>query len=406
MMPDYRERGVTWFLLTLIFLVPLQNIYLGKIPSLGPGINILNILMLFSFFSAFSIKGTSFKTDLNKPIFFFLLTYIISWINSGLYMGKYDPESIFHLKDFLFSYLFFFVVYKTCTTIKQLRWIFYATVLPLPYMFKVYYTNLSWMGFSHYSDKLRLNGGTFMTLGSNEINAFYVTYTFVILSVATIIENKLIKYYLYIVALLNVYCIIYGFSRGAYLSLIIGIIVWAIISSKVKHLFAALALVLILVTVGVNVLPKATVERFDMTFTNEEDRDKSAESRIEFWELAFDYYLQNPIMGIGYRNFPKINPSHKDTHNYYVKVLVENGTLGFVAFLLLIKEIWRKNIELFRKAHDPFLRNVAIGMIPCMAALLIGNLFGDRYTHYPLISYFFVYMAIVVKGVEISKNES
>ena len=406
MIIDYKERGITWFLLVLIFLIPLQNIYLGKIPSLGAGINILNVLMILSFFSVISIKETSFKTDLNKPIIFFLVTYILSWINSGLYMGWYDPESLFHLKDFLFSYLFFFVVYKACSSIKHLRWVFYATTLPLPYMFKVYYTNLSWMGFSHYSDKLRFNGGTFMNLGSNEINAFYVTYTFVILSVAFFIENRLIKYGFFLLVILNSYCIVYGFSRGAYISLIVGLLVWAFVSSKIKYLFSALILILILVTVGVNVLPKATVERFDMTFTDEEDRDESAESRIEFWELAFDYYLQKPILGIGYRNFPKVNPAGLDTHNYYVKVMVENGTIGLLALVILLKGFWRKIKELFKKAKDPFLKAFATGMIPCMVALLIGNFFGDRFTHYPLISYFFVYMAIVCRGIEISDRVS
>ena len=398
----YKEKGVSWFLLSLIFLIPLQNIYLGKIPSLGAGINILNVLMLLSFFSVFSIKETIFKTDLNKPIFIFLLTYFISWINSNLYMGWYDPESIFHLKDFLFSYLFFFVVYKACSSVKHLRLVFYATILPLPYMFKVYYTNLSWMGFSHYSDKLRFNGGTFMSLGSNEINAFYVTYTFVILSVASCTKNRWGKCFLYLVALLNIYCIVYGFSRGAYLSLIVGLIIWAFVSSKVKYLVSVLVLFLLLVTIGVSVLPKATVERFDMTFTDEEDRDESAESRIKFWELAFDYYLQNPIVGIGYRNFPKVNPAGLDTHNYYVKVMVENGTIGLIALFVLLRSFWKKIRELQRKAHDPFLEKFAIGMIPCMVALLIGNLFGDRFTYYPLISYFFVYMAIVCRGIEIT----
>lgn len=406
MIGDYKERGVTWFLLALIFLIPLQNIYLGKIPSLGAGINILNVLMIFSFFSVLSIKETTFNTGLNKSILFFLITYVFSWFNSSLYMGWYDPESIFHLKDFLFSYVFFFVVYKACTSVKHLKWVFYATVLPLPYMFKVYYTNLSWMGFSHYSDKLRYNGGTFMNLGSNEINAFYVTYTFAVLSVAFVTESNPIKFFLFLMSILNTYCIIYGFSRGAYLSLIVGLFVWALVSSKMKFLFSALILVLILVTVGVNVLPKATVERFEMTFTPEEERDESAESRVGFWELAFDYYLQNPIMGIGYRNFPKVNPAGLDTHNYYVKVMVENGTIGLLALVILLKGFWRKIKELFKKAHDPFLKAFAIGMIPCFVALLVGNLFGDRFTHYPLISYFFVYMAIVCRGIEISDRES
>lgn len=406
MVEQSKEKGVSWFLLFLIFLIPLQNIYLGKIPSFGGGINILNVLMLFSFFSVFSIQETNFKTDLNKPIFFFLITYVVSWINSSLYMGWYDPESLFHLKNFLFSYLFFFAVYKSCSSIDQLKKVFIATVLPLPYMFKVYYTNLSWMGFSHYKDKLRYNSGTFMSLGSNEINAFYVTYIFIIFMVACSTKNKILKYYLFIMAAINTYCIIFGFSRGAYLSLIVGLFVWAVVSSKIKYFVAVFLLFLVLLTFGVNVLPQATVERFEMSFTDKENRDESAESRIEFWELAFDYYCQNPILGIGYRNFPKVNPTKLDTHNYYIKVMVENGTIGLIAFLLLLKGFWKQSIKLLKQAQDPFLKAFAVGMIPCLAAMMVGNLFGDRFTHYPLISYLFVYMAIVCRGVEITDRLS
>jgi len=404
MIHDYKERGVTWFLLALIFLAPLQNIYLGKIPSLGGGINILNVLMLFSFVSVFSIKETSFRTDLVKLIIFLFVSYVISWVNAGLYLGWYDPESKGVLKDFFFSFLFFFTVYRGCKTVSQLKKVFYATVLPLPYMFKVFYTNLSWMGFSHYSDKLRYNGGTFMMLGSNEINAFYATYTFVIFSVAISIESKPIKYFLYVVSILNVYCIIYGFSRGAYLAFIVGLIVWSFVFSKIRHLFLVIILVLVIITVGGSILPRATVERFEMSFTDEEDRDKSAESRIEFWELAFDYYLQNPILGIGYRNFPKVNPARLDTHNYYVKVMVENGTVGLLALFLFLMACWKKIRELASVAKDPFLKFFAMGMIPCFIAILVGNLFGDRFTHGPLISYFFVYMAVICRGLSISRE--
>ena len=404
-MQGTQKDAVNYFLLALVFLIPLQNIYLGKIPSLGGGMNILNILMVLAFFATIQIRETCFKNDLNKFIVWMAVIYFLSWVNSGVFLGVYEPRSIFALKDVLFSYLFFFVVYKSCDTLPQLKKVFWATVLPLPYMFKVYYTNLSWMGFSSYSDKLRLNGGTFMSLGSNEINGFYATYTFVVLSVAFSTSKRLPRYFLIICGMMNLYCIIYGFSRGAYLAVIIGLVVWAVVSSKVKRLLVGLSLFFFVGIVGVQVFPKATVERFEMSFNKEEDRDRSAQSRFEFWDIAFDYYVKNPVLGIGYGSFPKVNPAGLDTHNYYVKVMVENGSIGLIVFFLFLNSCWKKIRELHLVAVDPFLKAFAVGMVPCMIAMLIGNLFGDRFTHYPLISYFYVYMAIVMKGIELSRKE-
>lgn len=399
------SRKISYIFLALIFLLPLQNIHLGKLPSLGGGLNALNMLVLISLLISMSLGHTKFYSDYNKYLYLFILSYIVSFFYAPVYMGTSDPESLFRLKDLLIPFFLFFITYKFCANIYQIKRIFYVTALPLPYMFKVYYTNLSWMGFGHYSDKLRLNGGTFMMLGSNEINAFYATYTFVLFSVALSENNKLIKGGLMLAVAMNTYCIIYGFSRGAYVSFLAGMVVWAIVSSHTAKLIFALIGVMFIGFVGVKILPTATVERFTMSFSQDEERDESAQSRIEFWELAFEKYMENPLTGIGYRNFPKVNPAGLDTHNYYVKVMVENGILGVLALFLLLRASWSRICHLKRIAKDPFLVSLAIGMIPCFIAMLIGNMFGDRFTHYPLISYFYIYMALVMRGIAISEQE-
>ncbi len=401
-----QNTNVSKFFLALIFLIPLQNVHLGKIPSLGPGLNILNILMLLSLISAGLIKETQYKNDYNKILYFMGFSYLLSWIYSGIYIGYYDPKSNESLKNILFAYLFFFLTYKTCFNRRLMKQVFWATVLPLFYMFRVYYTNLSWMGFGHYSDKLRYNGGTFMMLGSNEINAFYATYTFVILSFALFEKNLKLKVILFIGVALNTYCLVYGFSRGAYFSFLVGVLIWAKLSGYLGKLILVLVGIAFVAMVGVKVLPQATTERFEMSFTDEENRDESAESRLEFWSLAFDKYLESPLTGIGYRNFPKVNPAGLDTHNYYVKVMVENGIVGIIAFLCFLKASWRRIFQLYKEAKDPFFRALAVGMMPCFVALLIGNLFGDRFTHYPLITYFYIYMGLVVRALAISREEN
>ena len=78
-------------------------------------------------------------------------------------------------------------------------------------------------------------------------------------------------------------------------------------------------------------------ERFDSISVEEEaERDVSAQSRFVFWGLAYKQFLDNPIIGKGVLTFkesyPEENPEKKDTHNYYMKLLAENGIIGLFHF--------------------------------------------------------------------------
>lgn len=394
------EARLNLALFILIFFVPLQNIYMGKIPSFGAGLNFLNIMMALAFYYSLRIDGTGFSNSYGKQIAIYLLGYIISAFQSALYMESYNPDVTDLLKDIFYSYLFFFVAYKSIDSMRAMKLLFWATVLPLPYMFRVFYSNLSWMGFSTYKDKLRLNNGTFMLLGSNEVAAFYASYTFIILAVALQEERRWPRRFLFLCVGLNCYSLVYSFSRGAYLSAMIGIVVFAWISGRMKKLVGILAVILLLTVVGAQVLPKAVTERFESTYAGEEERDESAQSRLVLWDIAMQKFGENPLLGIGFNNFKKINEYGKDTHNYYVKLLVEGGIVSLALYLSLVIAACRLGIRLLRTADDPFLQALASGFLPCLAAIFVGNFFGDRFSYYPLISYFFVYMAMIARGVE------
>lgn len=57
----------------------------------------------------------------------------------------------------------------------------------------------------------------------------------------------------------------------------------------------------------------------------------SSIERINFLKISFNYFLENPILGIGTNNF--FNIEGKATHNNYLQILCENGLLGFFIFL-------------------------------------------------------------------------
>ena len=388
----------------LVSLLPLQNIYLGKLPSLGGGLNALNILFFLSFLYAINCqKKTSPDNSTHRMIGIMVCSYAFSFFWGSLRSG-FDPNNVSTFKDLLLPYLLFYIVYRSIDSLSVARKFFYATIVPLPYMFKVFYTNLSWMGFSGYKDKLRYNNGTFMELGSNEIAAFYAAYTFVILAVAFKEKNKYILWGLYSVSILNIYSIVYAFSRSAYLSSLIAVVVLCFLCGKIKQLILCTVFFILLIILGVKVIPNATFERFNSSFVDESELDESAQKRLVLWTVARDKFSENPMFGIGYHNFIKENPYHMDTHNLYLRTLAEGGLLGFTILITFFVHSLRRGIQLYRIATEPFLKALASGFIACMVAMIVGNFFGDRFSYYPLISYFFVYLAIVVKGIEMSRK--
>lgn len=401
------DEWLNWPLLILIALIPLQNIYLGKLPTLGAGINALNVLMVFAFIAAASRRDTAYANPMNKYIFFLAMSYLLSLIVASFVLG-WDEHKVFILKDMFFAYLFFFVTYKSITGMKSIKAIFWATIIPLPYMFRVFYTNMSWMGFSSYNDKLRFNSGTFLELGSNEIAAFYATYTFMALAFALVEQEKKRRWFLLACIGMNVYCLLYTFSRGAYLASMVGIVVLCWYFKKMKYLLAGVTIVFALLVVGVDVFPDAVTQRFNSSFAEEEELDDSAQKRKILWSIAMDKFEGNPAVGVGFNNFRRMNEYGLDTHNYYVKLLAEGGLVSFLSFATFLAACFRSGLQLLKKCSDETTLKLAGGFLACVSSLAVGNFFGDRFTHYPLISYLFVYLAIVIKlneHLSLSKSE-
>src|SRR5262249_40267601 len=84
---------------------------------------------------------------------------------------------------------------------------------------------------------------------------------------------------------LMVHVVLFSFSRGGMVGLIIagGMAFWLIPKKPVHYLAFALAVALSLVLAGAEVR-----QRFFSTFVDKEQRDASAQSRLELWSAGYD----------------------------------------------------------------------------------------------------------------------
>jgi len=49
---------------------------------------------------------------------------------------------------------------------------------------------------------------------------------------------------------------------------------------------------------------------------------------------------------------------------------------------------------------------LGLGMVGAWLALILGNCFGDRFTYYPMIGYFWVYLGLMLKARELADAQA
>ncbi len=396
-----------YVLLFLIFLIPLQNIYVGRLPSFGGGLNVLNICFLLAFFvwktrPELNVKT---KTSLNKPIMFLMLSMIFSLIMHKVSLGVMNKELITGLKDMLLAPFLFFITLNCVRDRKGIIWAIGATVLPLLYMFRVFYSQHRAVSSYHYDHDLRISG-TFSQLGANEMATFYSAFTLILITIFYFSKNKKVRYIFGFMIALNLYSLIYTYSRGAYIGFLLALvaIIW---HTRKKLVFILIPSIFIFGGVMLNFLPTSVQERFSsITVEDESERDESAQSRFVFWALAYEQFTESPIVGKGYLTFQEFNPAGLDTHNYYMKLLAENGIIGFIIFLVILWRTAKVGRNLYDESSDPLYKALGIGFFGVVVSFAFGNIFGDRFTHYPLSAYFYVYLALSLRALIITRESN
>lgn len=399
-----------WALLILLFIMPLRNVQLQYIPNLGGGLNIINVLLILSIFHAVNNgKKYNIKLGLNSFLVWYVVSSILALVVGYGFLEDKADGNWKSMKDQLIPIFLIFIIQRSAIDMVQWRRILLACLLPLPYCFKVVWNQYVSVSSWHYSHDLRISG-TFMDLGSNEMAAYSVTMALVSLGCVLTCWNE--KKYRYVFIAFFVFAgasVLYSYSRGAYMSFILGAIV---ILFRYKNTGKLLFPVILILSFSMANLPPSVSERFSSIDAEEGERDESAESRFVFWAIAIAKFYESPVVGYGYRTVqdPRINPHEMDTHNYYVKMLVERGLVGFITFLILLRVYWsliKRNLDW--DEGDNIVNGLMLGMAGGLVALMLGNMFGDRFSHYPVITCFSAFVGLIsvieLKRLEESRSK-
>src|SRR5438876_9431686 len=105
-------------------------------------------------------------------------------------------------------------------------------------------------------------------------------------------------------------------------------------------------------------VPNAVKQRVAITYQEGEGLDSSAEEGVTIWEDAVHVFNEDPILGTGFNTYAYMGRvgGYTDTHNYYLKILIETGLVGLLIFLWLLGVACKVSWRLFSMANGPFRR--------------------------------------------------
>lgn len=276
---------------------------------------------------------------------------------------------------------------------------------------KTFWNEVSGRDFSVYTEELHGEGGGMGYAGANGLAAFAAQVTTLLVALAGFEKNKWLRNAYYSLAAFSATCLIYSLSRGGYAAILAGCLVVGLL--KQRKMLVLLGIFLLTWT---SLVPPAVRQRVDMTYDQQSGTlDNSANTRLSLWSNAMQVFRDNAVLGSGFDTYEYMHLNKRtdgvtgyyaDTHNYFVKLLVETGVVGFLLFLWLLGKIVSQGFRLFHRSHDPFFQSLGLGIIGWLICAVVANLFGDRWSFLQVNGYMWVIAGLVCRAQELDKSNA
>jgi putative inorganic carbon (HCO3(-)) transporter len=256
----------------------------------------------------------------------------------------------------------------------------------------------SWANF----DENKRDGGP-LAYGSNQTAAFLAQFAMFFWGFALFLKRKKLKLLSYGLVAITLFAIMYTFSRGAYIAVLASVLILGML--KDRKLLLILGLFLL---TWQTVVPTPVRERVNMTENSSGQLESSAQSRVDLWENAEKSIIRSPIVGNGFATFQlgEHLDNLRDTHNWYVKVLVETGLIGFMIAFFMFQQMLALAYRLFKRATDPLYQGLGLGLFLATCSSIVANFFGDRWTYLEITALLWVLVAAAIRATEFTPELS
>lgn len=401
--------NLEWGLYILIFVVPFTlQVSLRREVEAGTD-DLFLIFLTFSWLAnrARTKEDVFVATPLNWPIVLFFISGLISLIPLNLNFPRlsFMIGALHFLKFFEYAFIYFIVVscIKELPQVKKFMIAFFinvGVVVAIQIIQNLFGGPLVISTANINNIAVRYGVSSFE---SNAIlGAFYSFAIAILIGLILTSSSIRVKVVLTIFSTILSFGLFNTFSRSAYLGIIVGIFIMAMLKKKRLYL-----ILLALFIISPIIMQPAVWSRIAMTVQRLKptiEFDPSAEVRLLFWKQSFKVFMDNPVFGVGYwgvKNF-----LGTDAHNQYLAYLADLGIVGFGIFLWLMGRIFKIALWIKNNARDNFTEGLGLGYTAGLAALLTTCFFSESLEAFRMLGTLWFVTGLVVSAYNIILNQT
>ena len=240
-----------------------------------------------------------------------------------------------------------------------------------------------------------------LAAGSNGTAAYLAQLAMFMWGFLQFVKEKRYKLIGYGLIAYTLFAAMYTFSRGGYVAILASALVLGIVKDR-----KLLVIFGIFLLTWQTIVPNSVRERVTMTKDANGQLESSAQERVDLWKESWDSFVHSPVVGEGFASFRyghHVVSNLNDTHNMFVKVMVETGVIGLIMFFMIMQQMFALGYRLFRRAKDPMYRGLGLGLFLATCSCFIANCFGDRWTYLELTGPLFILVGAAVRAAQFSE---
>lgn len=374
----------------IILFLPLQNV-MDRLIDFPFGKDFIDILIVSLFIKSIPVfkrqAGILFRDKMNILIFILVIYTFVH----ALFLG--DMQQLIIWKNFVVMLFLYFIVFVNIKQQSDIKNILIVTAISM-FLMGVYFMNNFYI--PTYFNSNRRGTGTFSYLGPNELAIFYAWYTPIVIALFYFERNKLLKLVFSTVLFVNIYSLLFTFSRSGYIVFLFSCAIFAL-----KKSIALLIILVILSLTWQFVLPVSVVERIMMT-QDDVGSDDTLKQREGLIRTGLDSFMEKPIIGNGFATTSNMgfrdgltDIYRKSLHNGAVQILVEMGLIGLFIFVFIYIGSIMNGLSIYKASDDILIKAFGFGFFLCSSAALFTLFIGNVWIYLNVNGFFWVYAAAV-----------
>lgn len=180
---------------------------------------------------------------------------------------------------------------------------------------------------------------------------------------------------------------IFTFSRGAWIAFILAMVLIGFL--RYRKILGFLPVILTLSVLMVPAIKDRILNIFDAGYTHGRS---GWEWRLDTWSEVSGMLAKKPIFGHGLASVQ--TEFGILTHNDYLRILAEVGTLGLLAYLYLSYSLLRRTWQDFQSARSNITKCFQAGLLAVISGFLVREFADNSLRNTVMMIYFWIFVAI------------